>query len=65
MTARIMKLCVHALLKAVPYSGTYAGSSIPHRDTTFSNLQSAHKKSGAHQVPYLMGKVSRAAGVLS
>jgi len=57
-----MKLWVHAQLTVVPYSGTYAGSSIPHRDTTFSNLQSAHTKSGAHQASYLMGKVGRAAG---
>ena len=63
MTARIMKLCVHTRLTGVSYSDTYAGSSIPHRRTTFSNLQSAHTKSGAHQASYSMGNVGRAAGV--
>lgn len=63
MTARIMKLCVHTQLTGVPYSGTYAGSSIPQRGTTFSNPQSAHTKSGAHQASYLMGNLGRVAGV--
>jgi hypothetical protein len=34
MTARIMKLCLHTQRTGVPYSGTYVGSSIPHRGTT-------------------------------
>jgi hypothetical protein len=63
MTARSMKLCVHTQLTGVPYSGTYEGSSIPHRCKIVSKLQNAHTKSGAHETSYLMGNVGRAAGV--
>lgn len=51
------------LSTGVPYSGTYAGSSILHRGTTLSTLQSTQNKSGAHRGSYLMGNVGRAAGV--